>query len=104
MDRGSSLSGYRQRGRYLPVCRDGGYRCGHPADCHRASIFAGAARGDVWAVCRPVGAFLRHDLEIDPGLVPNKPAAGQAGIALLLTSEHHCSGLPEPERSITPQP
>jgi hypothetical protein len=29
----------------------------------------------------------------------NKPAAGNAGVARLLTIEHHCPGLPEPERS-----
>src|SRR4051794_24609961 len=30
---------------------------------------------------------------------PNEPAAGKAGIARLLAVEHHCPGLPEPERS-----
>lgn len=29
---------------------------------------------------------------------PNETAAGKAGIARLLTIEHHCPGLPEPER------
>jgi len=30
---------------------------------------------------------------------PNKPAAGNAGIASRLTIEHHWPGVPEPERS-----
>ncbi len=30
--------------------------------------------------------------------VPNKPAAGNAGIASRLTIEHHRPGVPEPER------
>ena len=29
----------------------------------------------------------------------NKPAAGKAGNARQLTTEHNCPGLPEPERS-----
>lgn len=29
---------------------------------------------------------------------PNQPAAGKAGIARLLAIEHHCPGLPEPDR------
>jgi hypothetical protein len=29
----------------------------------------------------------------------NHPASGKAGIARLFASEHHCPGLPEPERS-----
>ena len=30
--------------------------------------------------------------------LPNKPAAGNAGIASRLTIQHHCPGVPEPER------
>ena len=30
---------------------------------------------------------------------PNKPAAGNAGIAPQLTIRYHCPGVPEPERS-----
>jgi hypothetical protein len=29
---------------------------------------------------------------------PSKPAAGNAGIASQLTTEHHWPGVPEPER------
>ena len=32
---------------------------------------------------------------------PNQPAAGNAGTAFWLTIEHHCPGVPEPERSAT---
>jgi hypothetical protein len=32
-------------------------------------------------------------------LSANKPAAGSAGIVPRLTIEHHCPGVPEPERS-----
>jgi len=31
--------------------------------------------------------------------MPNHPAPGKAGLASLLAIEHHCPGLPDPERS-----
>jgi hypothetical protein len=41
---------------------------------------------------------MRHFLAVSRR-TPNQPAAGKAGVAQPFAIEHHCPGLPEPDRS-----
>ena len=64
------------------------------ADC----ILDGYGAADIASV---LGCDWRHPPFEVMNRVPNKPAAGNAGITSRFTIEHHWAGVPEPERSAT---